>query len=332
MKRIFVLLALLLLSGCSGVPSEASSLPKEIPDYVVLAKSDALRGKKIGCSIVCKSDEWCVGVSNALEIIGDYYGVDITVEDGEVNPEVQTKQLENMMASHCDMIFCDPFSAESTATTMERALDQGIPMILFDSQWEAGQERAVASVSWDQRELGKIIGEYIIQYAREHMPGQPIRIVEIGILSISHVLTRFEGLEAALSQAEDLDIEILHRFDSQGIRETAYNHTVALIEPYDFIVTDSDISAMGACAALEALNNRDVKVFSMGSYGNETVTTLCKENSNYLSCVWVDPWTLVQNIYQCAINYYTGAENPKVVNIDLFRATRENVNQYWSFD
>ena len=45
-----------------------------IPASVTLSDSTALQGKKIGCSICYKGDEWCAGVADALEKLGAYYG------------------------------------------------------------------------------------------------------------------------------------------------------------------------------------------------------------------------------------------------------------------
>ena len=74
-----------------------------IPAAVQLQDTDVLQGKRIGCSIVYKGDEWCAAVANGLEALGAYYGAEITVEDGDLNDETQTKQIENMISNKVDI-------------------------------------------------------------------------------------------------------------------------------------------------------------------------------------------------------------------------------------
>ena len=302
-----------------------------IPAAVVLQDTDALQGKKIGCSICYKGDEWCAALAQGLEALGAYYGADCACEDGDLNDETQTKQIENMIANNCDILMIDPITPDGSAEALNKAADAGIPIIIYDGYWTDGEAKAETTVTWDQKSTGTITGEYFINYVKEHNPGQKVRIVELTNAVSTHCQERFVGLHEVL-EASDIEYEILNKFDSQGNRETASNAISAIVEPYDYIISDVDNGAMGACSALQAVGNTDVKVFSMGAYGGEPFGALHDGDPNYTACLNVDAWVLAQYIYEGAINYFEGKENVPTTNIALYMVDASNVEDFWSFD
>lgn len=304
-----------------------------IPEYVKISDSKVLEGKNIGCTIVYKGDEWCYALSVALETLGKIYGANIVVEDGDLNDETQTKQIENMVASNVDIIFADPTTPDGTHEALMKAVEADIPIIIYDGYWNAGDEHAVTTVTWDQEATGLMIGEYFVNYIKEHSDGKA-KVVELTNAVSTHCQERFVGLHKIFDQAreEGCEIEVLGRYDTQGNRELAYNAVAAIVEPYDYIISDVDNGAFGAVSALRAAGNTDVKVFCMGAYGEEPFTTLYNNDPNYTACLNVDPWVLAQFIYDSAISHFEGKEVPKLINIDLHVVDSNNVKEFWDFE
>ena len=311
----------------SSVVDEATGFPAS----VTLRDTTALEGKKIGCSIVYKGDEWCAGVAEALEKLGTYYGADIVVEDGDLNDETQTKQVENMIANNVDIIMCDPTTPDGVGIALNQAYDAGIPIIIYDGYWTEGGEKAISTVTWDQYETGVLVGEYFLDHLRAEGKTSA-RIVELTNAVSTHCQERFEGLHDTFAAADDIDITILNKYDSQGNRETAYNAISAVVEPYDYVISDVDNGAMGAVSALQAAGNTDVKVLSMGAYGAEPFGKLHDNDANYLACLNVDAWILAQFIVDAAIDYFEGNEVPLVTNIALYMVDATNVEDFWTFE
>lgn len=237
-----------------AAPAEEVAGTSAVPSYVTLQDTDVLKGKKIGNAIAYKGDEWCAILATAMEEIGGVYGVETSVDDGELNDELMTKQVENMITSGCDMIMIDPATAGGCTQALNKAVDAGIPIIVYDAPWELGEEKAVTTISWDQVETGRIVGEYLVDYVKENMGGKA-RILELAIVISEQCQERFIGLHEVIDKAneEGCEIEIIGQHDSNGNRETAYNAVSAIVEPYDIIVSDVDNGAMGAISALEAL-------------------------------------------------------------------------------
>ena len=81
--------------------------------------------------------------------------------------------------------------------------------------------------------------------------------------------------------------------------------------------------------ALQALNNKTTKCYSMGAYGAEPFQALVDNNSNYGGTVAVSPSKLVAATYGVMQDYFAGKTDiPDVVNIDLDLVVPDNINQY----
>ena len=202
-----------------------------IPAAVVLQDTDVLQGKRIGCSIVYKGDEWCAAVANALEALGAYYGAEIACEDGDLNDETQTKQIENMIANNVDIMMIDPATPDGCGEALNEAYEKGIPIIIYDGYWTEGDEKAVTTVTWDQYQTGVITGEYFLNYLREKGETE-VTIVELTNAVSTHCQERFVGLHDTFDAADDIKINVIDRYDSQGNRETAEKAISAVVQPY----------------------------------------------------------------------------------------------------
>ena len=314
------------------ISSDEKAAALGIPAAVKLQDTDVLEGKKIGCSICYKGDEWCAALAAGLEALGKYYGVENMIcDDGDLNDETQTKQIENYIANQVDMIMVDPITFDGSSVALNKAVDAGIPIIVYDGAWAEGAEKAETTVTWDQKATGTITGEYFVNYIKEHCDGKAT-VVELTNAVSTHCQERFIGLHEIIDKAnaEGCEITVLDKFDSEGNREKAYNAITAVVQPYDFIISDVDNGAQGAVSALQALGKTDVKVLSMGAYGKEPFSKLYNNDPNYLACLNVDAWVLAQYIFDGAINYFSGVENVPQTNIALFMVDSANVTDFWS--
>ena len=314
------------------ISSDEKAAALGIPGAVILQDTDVLQGKKIGCSICYKGDEWCAALAAGLEALGAYYGVENMIcDDGDLNDETQTKQIENYIANQVDMIMVDPITFDGSSVALNKAVDAGIPIIVYDGAWAEGAEKAETTVTWDQKATGLITGEYFVNYIKENCDGKAT-VVELTNAVSTHCQERFIGLHEVIDKAnaEGCEITILDKFDSEGNREKAYNAITAVVQPYDFIISDVDNGAQGAVAALQAAGKTDVKVLSMGAYGKEPFSKLYNNDPNYLACLNVDAWVLAQYIFDGAINYFSGVENVPQTNIALYMVDSSNVTDFWS--
>lgn len=334
MKKIISVLLILALAFCMVSCSEGNSgsgKDAKIPESVTFRETEALKGKRIGCSIVNKGDEWCSTVSDALEKLAAHYGAILTCEDGDMNDETQTKQIENMIANGVDLILVDPVTADGCSEALMKAVEKKIPIIIYDGVWTGAEQYAETSVTWDQRQTGVVAGEYLLDYIRKNMGGKAT-IVELQTAISTHCLERFVGLHETIDKADDVEITILGRYDMQGNRETAYNIISSLVDPYDFVVSDIDNGSNGAVAALQAAGNTKVKVLSMGGYGTEPFEAVHANDVNYLAFLNVDAWKFSELVINSTIDFFEGKTLEKCINFQPVMVDHTNAEEYWIFD
>ncbi|MCI5992641.1 MAG: sugar ABC transporter substrate-binding protein [Clostridiales bacterium] len=340
-KLIVILLAFVLilsLSACAqtpgAAPSDAAAAETPQSDAVSKPESDSpLAGKRIGCTIVYKGDEWCSALATALEKTAENYGATITVEDGEINDEVQTKQIENMLSSGVDMIFADPATPDGCTEVLMKAVDAGIPIIIYDCYWNEA-DQAVTSITWDQELTGELTAEYLIDYVAAHperYPDGEANVVLLELNTSSAAELRSKCFTEVLAEKAP-GIQIVEVQDCEGNREKGANVIANTVVPFDFVVSVVDNGAWGAVSTLRALGNEDVKVLSMGAYGAEPFEALYEDDPNYLACVVVDPQVISDGIYSAAERHLKGECVDATTYIDLFVADHSNVTNFWSFD
>lgn len=281
--------------------------------------------KRIGISLVYKGDEWCAAVADEFVKQAEKFGFEVNVQDGNLDNETQIKQIENFVAQQYDLIMVDPINAEGIVPGIETARAAGIPVMSFDSP--AAYDDLVSYVSWDSYETGQIIGNYLHDKIKDNMGGKA-NVVLLTMASPVAIGERIKGVKDALA---DLDITYVAEQEYEGNREKAANVVTNIKEPFDFVIAGQDNGAWGAVSALEALNNKDVEVYSMGAYGEECFATLQKGTSNYKGSVAVSPSELVKSCYETAAQHFDGKTDiPDRVNIHLDLITVENINEYLS--
>ena len=73
-----------------------------------------------------------------------------------------------------------------------------------------GEEKAVTTVTWDQKATGTLVGEYFVNYVKENNGGK-CRVVELTNAVSTHCQERFVGLHEVIdaANADGCEIEIL---------------------------------------------------------------------------------------------------------------------------
>lgn len=342
MKKLAVLMTLImgigLMSGCSKGETQATQDTEKLPEppketvetveTVEETEPDSpMQGMKIGATIVYKGDEWCYNLDQDLNQLAEQYGATINVQDGNLDPEAQMKQIENFIAEGVDFLFVDPVSQDSLIPTLDKAKAAGIPVILYDGFANWGGE--ITTVSWDNKETGTLCGEYCRDYITKNLDGKA-NIVIITMAASERHQDRVDGFTEAL---EGLDgVNIISIQDGEGNRERSANVMTNIKDKVDIVFGVDDNSAWGAITALEAMNAKDTIVVSAGGYGAESFEALHENHPYYKALVAVDPKLIAQSVYDAAISYLNGQTVDTSTNIFLEAVTTDNVENYWDFE
>jgi ribose transport system substrate-binding protein len=173
-----------------------------------------------------------------------------------INPSEQTKLLEKSMAAKPDAILVQGIKDPQYAQLINKAIDQGIPVITVDA--DEPESRRLAYVGTDNREAGKRMGELVIKDAAER---GHIGVI-IGSELADNQQLRLEGFRSRMSKMPGYEIVAVRSSNISRIQ--AARQTEALLKQYPRIQTMvgfSSLDAAGIVEGLKAANRADVSVF-----------------------------------------------------------------------
>ena len=329
MRRTFTILLGVLLLLCLVVPGVFAGGNKQSAPTPAPAGSGPLAGKRIGVVHITLYDEWCKGVYDDFIKVGREYGVaEMNIQNGDLNQEIQTRQVEDFVTQRYDLIFIDPVNPDGITPALDRAHAAGIPVIAFDSN--ANWAPLVSHIAWDHAETGRLTGRYIVDYAKQNLGGK-VRVGILAMLDSPHTAIRSqtfkETIEAGLGRE---NVTYVFEQDFGQTRESANNIvTNNIARPIDIIWAAVDNAAFGARMALQAAGATNTKIVSAGAWGAEPFTALANKDPYYMMCIGVPPEGIVRMSMKAAADYFSGNRNiPKDQNIDLAVIDQKNIDQY----
>jgi ribose transport system substrate-binding protein len=296
------------------------------------AAGGPLAGKRIGVVHITLYDEWCKGVYDDFIRVGKEYGVaEMNIQNGDLNAEIQQKQVEDFITQKYDIIFIDPVSPTGIQPTLDKAQAAGIPVIAFDSgtDWSP----LISHIAWDHAETGRLTGRYVVDYAKKNLGGK-LRVGILAMLDAPHTAIRSqtfkEVIEAGLGKE---NIEYVFEQDFGQTRESATNIvTNNIAKSIDIIWAAVDNAAFGARMALQTAGTANTKIVCAGAWGQEPFSTLADKDPYYMMCIGVPPEGIVRMSMKTAADYFSGATGiPREQNIDLAVIDQSNIDQYRSY-
>ena len=330
-RRTITIIFGLLLVLCMAVPNvfaggQKSSAPSSGGGA---AAGGPLAGKRVGVVHITLYDEWCKGVYDDFIKVGKEYGVaEMNIQNGDLNHEIQQRQVENFITQKYDIIFIDPVNPTGIKTALDKAKAAGIPVIAFDSgtDWPP----LISHIAWDHAETGRLTGRYVVDYAKKNLGGK-VRVGVLAMLDAPHTAIRSqtfkETIEAGLGKA---NVTYVFEQDFGQTRESAANIvTNNIAKPIDIIWAAVDNAAFGARNALQTAGVKSTKIVCAGAWGQEPFSTLAAKDPNYMMCIGVPPEGIVRLSMKTAADYFSGVKNiPKSQNIELAVIDQNNIDQY----
>ena len=212
---------------------------------------------KIGIS-QCSADIWREK-QNAELRMGAYLqdNVELRFAAAYDSDERQIEQIDSLIKSGIDLLIVAPNQVATISPAIDRAFDQGIPVIVFERK--TNSQKFTAFMSADNYEMGKVMGHYIVS----RLNGQG-RVLEIkGLAGSSPAIERHNGFVEALKHAPDIQLVGSLQGDwTEPRAHTAVSQWLAAHPdtPVDLVFGMNDRSAIGARTAfLEA--NRTLPLF-----------------------------------------------------------------------
>ena len=227
MRRLFIpllMLAAILLMSCK----------QDSPKYI------------IGVS-QCSVDIWRDWQNAEMKTEANFHeGIELRFADANSDPEVQSKQIDSLVASGIDLLIVTPNQLSTSSPAIDRAYDKGIPVIVFERKTES--RKYTAFMSADNYEMGHIMGEYIAS----RLSGKGNIIEVMGPQGSKPAEDRYNGFHVAIAAYPD--IKVVAEIQGDWTEETAHEavkNWEGDLNSIDAVFGHNDRTALGARKAFE---------------------------------------------------------------------------------
>lgn len=285
---------ILLLTACS----------KQAPKYV------------IGVS-QCSEDIWRDKLNDELQT-GTYFhdGVELRFASADDSDEKQIEQIHQFIKDGINLLIVAPNQVATVSPAIDKAFDQGIPVIVFDRK--TNSQKFTAYIGADNFEMGRLMGEYIA--TRLNGKGRVMEIM--GLKGSSPAIERHKGFSEALAGYPG--ITLVASLQGDWTEESA----VKAIKDYqgdlsqiDFVFGQNDRMALGAS---KALNNATTKYCGIDGLPGEGNGIACVRDS-ILDASYIYP-THGDEVLQLAMNILEGKPYQKDNPLMAALVTKDNAN------
>lgn len=204
----------------------------------------------------CSEDNWRDKLYN--ELVGGTYlynDIDMRYVSARDDDKTQIAQIDSFIKMGVDLLIVSPNQMNTVTAAIDRAYDNGIPVILFDRKTDS--EKYTAFIGGDNYEVGQAMGRYILSQAK----GESLNVVEIqGLRGSSPTIERHRGFMDAVKGQPG--INIVASCYGGWLYEEGYRRMdsiLAVRSDIDCVFGHNDRMAMGARKAVEDRGlNRDI--------------------------------------------------------------------------
>lgn len=270
---ILTLAALLaLLAGCASKPVDAPAADPSGAEPAKPAENDtkpedakpaddgapaapADSGKKvIGVDLYYRRDEYYVDLEATFINYGAEQGYEMVIQDadGDVNKQIQ--QVEDFITAGVDAIAIAVADPDALVDVLDRAVDQGIPVVCYDGG--ANSEKISTKVIFDYDLNGKLTGDWTVDYINNELGGNAkVAILDFPPSPVVCVpmADNFQKTVEALP-----GVEVVARQDGKASRTDSMSvmENILTANPdLDIVYGINFDTGAGALAAIEAANS-----------------------------------------------------------------------------
>lgn len=201
----------------------------------------------------CSDDAWRHSMNDEMQREASFSGnIDLRIKTAYDNNQRQILDIEEFISDGVDLLIVSPNEAAPLTPVIEKAMDEGIPVILVDRK--IASNKYTAFVGADNFQIGKEVGIY----ASQLLNGKG-NVVEIrGLKGSTPDLERHNGFINSLSHFPD--IKIVYESDGAWLRSEAnkrMSEALSKVTSIDLVFAHNDEMAIGVYEALNS--SSDIK-------------------------------------------------------------------------
>ena len=267
----------------------------------------------------CSEDIWRDWQNSEMILESTLHdGVELRFTTARDNSKRQIQQIDSLVESGIQLLIVAPNQLASVTPAINRAYDQGIPVIVFERKTDS--PKYTAFVSADNYEIGHIMGNYVVM----RLKGKG-RVMEIlGLKGSSPAEERHKGFTDALKGS---GIEIVATLQSDWTEERGYEavkNYKGNLEDIDLVFAHNDRSAIGARRAFQEANIKLPLFCGIdGLPGKDGGIQMVRDE--ILDASYIYP-TRGDQLLQLALNILNGEPYEKETMLTSAIVTSENAN------
>ena len=209
----------------------------------------ANRIKVIGVS-QCSDDAWRRTMNNEMKREASFNpGIELKIKTANDNNQKQIRDIERFIADKVDLIIVSPNEAIPLTPVIEKAMLEGIPVVLVDRKINSG--RYTAFVGADNFQIGKEVGVYTANLLNGKGNVAEIR----GLKGSTPDFERHSGFMSVVEKYPG--IHIVYQNDGGWLRKTAKEKMSEALHknnPIDLVFAHNDEMATGAYEAITVMS------------------------------------------------------------------------------
>ena len=193
----------------------------------------------------CSDDEWRNRMNDEIKREALFYpNVKIDIKTVKDNSKEQIEDIEEFISKGVDLLIISPNEAKSITPIVEKAYNNGIPVVLVDRK--IASDKYTAFVGGDNYLMGRQIGTYIAN--RLNGKGEIVELT--GLKSSTPALERQKGMYDTLKDFPS--IRIIASADAAWLKanaESKFDSILSIHKKIDLVFAQNDPMAAGAYKA-----------------------------------------------------------------------------------
>ncbi|WRS27687.1 substrate-binding domain-containing protein [Oscillospiraceae bacterium MB08-C2-2] len=331
-KSISIVLAavlvLMALAGCgSSTPATSQAAPASstAPSAASSAAPESAADKKITVGFIVGSREHVFYnlIEAAIVEESKKLGIEAIVYDGELDANVQSNHIDNLVAMKVDAIALATVDAAGVGPAIDAASASGIPCFTFDSGYDS--DSIICHAGTDNVEGGRLGAQEALRLAPK---GSSVAM--IGNPASASVLDRQKGFEEVIKAQTDVEYPFFGNYEGDA--------NVAMSLTQDWLVSKPDLAVIfcagdpAATGALSAIKAAGAKTLVVGFDGNPEAIAAIKDKEGdgqwWVSEISQNPALIGTTITQQVHKYLTsGSVDAKLIPIDPYIITAEYIEK-----
>lgn len=299
---------------------------------VGLGSAESTKTLKIGVTVQSLSNQVWSGACSTMKDLADAAGNTLTYMSCDDTSSKQIDQIENYIASGCDVIMVNPSDPNAIESVCKEARDQGIKVMCWDN------EMTNTDINWviDNENLGYMIGEQAASFINEKFADGACEVAVLDYPQTEILLERENGILKALTEKAP-NAKVV-------AQQPALDATGGLDAMETILQANPDVKvvcciggggAVGANEAFKAVYQDaipdDVGIFAADATDEELAAMLKGEANRMSVMITGTPTTIGETVYDMLVKLGNG-ETFESQNIyrDIFPVTIDNVSEYYT--